>query len=166
MHKLYAPNPCFTADVVLKMVPGRTQPSRTQNHSHVMLPLQSVASVAQPRYIPVASCDHCTHRASCKTAAVAFVKFAASAKAQSVYIMTGWMVASANANSACSAASQKVVGLLTLTMKACMSQNCWPAGERVKGRLVVSFVNEQGMLEAGLDYGGLIKEFLEQVLTD
>jgi len=33
----------------------------------------------------------------------------------------------------------------------------------VKGRLVVSFVNEQGMLEAGLDYGGLVKEFLEQV---
>lgn len=33
----------------------------------------------------------------------------------------------------------------------------------MKGRLVVSFVNEQGMLEAGLDYGGLIKEFLEQV---
>ena len=37
------------------------------------------------------------------------------------------------------------------------------AGERVKGRLVVSFVNRQGMLEAGLDYGGLVKEFLEQV---
>jgi len=33
----------------------------------------------------------------------------------------------------------------------------------VKGRLVLSFVNEQGMLEAGLDYGGLVKEFLEQV---
>jgi len=38
------------------------------------------------------------------------------------------------------------------------------AGPAVKGRLVVSFVNEQGMLEAGLDYGGLVKEFLEQVL--
>ena len=37
------------------------------------------------------------------------------------------------------------------------------AGPAVKGRLVVSFVNEQGMLEAGLDYGGLVKEFLEQV---
>ncbi len=37
------------------------------------------------------------------------------------------------------------------------------AGAAVKGRLVVSFVNEQGMLEAGLDYGGLVKEFLEQV---
>ena len=36
-------------------------------------------------------------------------------------------------------------------------------GDRVKGRLVVSFVNEQGMLEAGLDYGGLVKEFLEKV---
>ena len=24
-------------------------------------------------------------------------------------------------------------------------------------------MNEQGMLEAGLDYGGLVKEFLEQV---
>lgn len=35
----------------------------------------------------------------------------------------------------------------------------------MKGRLVVSFVNEQGMLEAGLDYGGLVKEFLEQVPT-
>lgn len=34
----------------------------------------------------------------------------------------------------------------------------------MKSRLVVSFVNEQGMLEAGLDYGGLVKEFLEQVL--
>lgn len=30
---------------------------------------------------------------------------------------------------------------------------------------MVSFVNEQGMLEAGLDYGGLVKEFLEQVVT-
>ena len=39
------------------------------------------------------------------------------------------------------------------------------AGAAVKGRLVVSFVNEQGMLEAGLDYGGLVKEFLEQVAT-
>ena len=38
------------------------------------------------------------------------------------------------------------------------------AGPAVKGRLVVSFVNEQGLLEAGLDYGGLVKEFLEQVL--
>ena len=37
------------------------------------------------------------------------------------------------------------------------------AGAAVKGRLVVTFVNEQGMLEAGLDYGGLVKEFLEQV---
>ena len=39
------------------------------------------------------------------------------------------------------------------------------AGAAVKGRLVVTFVNEQGMLEAGLDYGGLVKEFLEQVRT-
>lgn len=37
------------------------------------------------------------------------------------------------------------------------------AGAAAKGRLVVSFVNEQRMLEAGLDYGGLVKEFLEQV---
>ena len=37
------------------------------------------------------------------------------------------------------------------------------AGPALKGRLVVSFINEQGMLEAGLDYGGLVKEFLEQV---
>ena len=37
------------------------------------------------------------------------------------------------------------------------------AGSAIKGRLMVSFVNEQGMLEAGLDYGGLVREFLQQV---
>ncbi len=36
-------------------------------------------------------------------------------------------------------------------------------GAHVKGRLVVSFVNASGNLEAGLDYGGLVKEFLEEV---
>ncbi|KAL3151218.1 hypothetical protein ABBQ38_013059 [Trebouxia sp. C0009 RCD-2024] len=48
-------------------------------------------------------------------------------------------------------------------------QDGWSAlrnsGPTAKGRLVVSFVNEQGMLEAGLDYGGLVKEFLEQVIS-
>ncbi|KAL0028291.1 hypothetical protein WJX79_007793 [Trebouxia sp. C0005] len=39
------------------------------------------------------------------------------------------------------------------------------AGPAVKSRLMVSFVNEQGMLEAGLDYGGLVKEFLEQAIS-
>lgn len=36
-------------------------------------------------------------------------------------------------------------------------------GQAMKGRLVVSFVNSSGLEEAGLDYGGLIKEFLEEV---
>ncbi|KAK9815844.1 hypothetical protein WJX72_010650 [[Myrmecia] bisecta] len=38
------------------------------------------------------------------------------------------------------------------------------AGSAVKGRLQVTFVNEAGLLEAGLDYGGLVKEFLEEVV--
>lgn len=46
-----------------------------------------------------------------------------------------------------------------------VTATCSVSGAVVKGRLVVSFVNEQGMLEAGLDYGGLVKEFLEQVAT-
>lgn len=37
------------------------------------------------------------------------------------------------------------------------------AGAQIKGRLVVSFVSVHGRLEAGLDYGGLVKEFLEEV---
>eukprot|EP00891_Asterochloris_glomerata_P009406 jgi/Astpho2/9406/e_gw1.00145.21.1_t len=36
------------------------------------------------------------------------------------------------------------------------------AGSNVKGRLMVTFVNQQGMTEAGLDYGGLVLEFIEQ----
>ena len=32
---------------------------------------------------------------------------------------------------------------------------------KAKGRIEVKFVNEAGMMEAGLDYGGLLKEFLE-----
>ena len=35
-------------------------------------------------------------------------------------------------------------------------------GSKVKGKLQVSFVN-LGVLEAGLDHGGLVKEFLEEV---
>lgn len=37
------------------------------------------------------------------------------------------------------------------------------AGSTIKGRLAVSFVNVHGELEAGLDHGGLVKEFLEEV---
>ena len=51
--------------------------------------------------------------------------------------------------------------------RSSLLQDGWAAlhmeGQSLKGRLVVSFINEQGMLEAGLDYGGLVKEFLEQV---
>jgi hypothetical protein len=35
-------------------------------------------------------------------------------------------------------------------------------GERIKGRLMVSFVSQHGVLEAGIDQGGLAKEFLEE----
>ncbi|KAK9903317.1 hypothetical protein WJX75_002686 [Coccomyxa subellipsoidea] len=38
------------------------------------------------------------------------------------------------------------------------------AGSTIKGRLAVSFVNVHGQLEAGLDHGGLVKEFLEEVV--
>ncbi len=38
------------------------------------------------------------------------------------------------------------------------------AGSAIKGRLCVSFVSMHGELEAGLDYGGLVKEFLEEVI--
>ena len=37
------------------------------------------------------------------------------------------------------------------------------AGGSIKGRLSVSFVNVHGEMEAGLDHGGLVKEFLEEV---
>ena len=37
------------------------------------------------------------------------------------------------------------------------------AGSAIKGRLCVAFVSMHGELEAGLDYGGLVKEFLEEV---
>ncbi|GBG61834.1 hypothetical protein CBR_g23790 [Chara braunii] len=33
-------------------------------------------------------------------------------------------------------------------------------GSKMKGRISVSFVNEQGLAEAGIDYGGVFKEFL------
>lgn len=36
-------------------------------------------------------------------------------------------------------------------------------GAAIKGRLSVSFVSQMGTMEAGLDYGGLVKEFLEEV---
>jgi len=38
-------------------------------------------------------------------------------------------------------------------------------GERLKGPLKVSFVSEAGTAEAGLDFGGLFKEFMTEVLT-
>ncbi|CAL8465528.1 g5064 [Coccomyxa elongata] len=38
------------------------------------------------------------------------------------------------------------------------------AGSAIKGRLCVSFVSMHGELEPGLDYGGLVKEFLEEVV--
>ena len=37
-------------------------------------------------------------------------------------------------------------------------------GPLLKARLSVTFVNEQGLSEAGLDYGGLMKELLEEVV--
>ena len=36
-------------------------------------------------------------------------------------------------------------------------------GEQIKGRLMVSFVSQHGAREAGIDHGGLTKEFLEEV---
>ncbi len=39
-------------------------------------------------------------------------------------------------------------------------------GAAIKGRLMVTFVSQHGVLEAGIDHGGLIKEFLEEVSTD
>mmetsp|Transcript_17431 Transcript_17431/g.48587 ORF Transcript_17431/g.48587 Transcript_17431/m.48587 type:complete len:870 (+) Transcript_17431:468-3077(+) len=38
------------------------------------------------------------------------------------------------------------------------------AGQQLKLRLDVTFVNEQGLQEAGLDYGGLMKDFIEDVI--
>ena len=36
-------------------------------------------------------------------------------------------------------------------------------GTAIKGRLMVTFVSQHGALEAGIDHGGLVKEFLEEV---
>ena len=36
-------------------------------------------------------------------------------------------------------------------------------GPAIKGRLMVTFVSQHGGLEAGIDHGGLVKEFLEEV---
>lgn len=36
-------------------------------------------------------------------------------------------------------------------------------GSRLKSSIHVSFVNESGLPEAGLDYGGLSKEFLTEI---
>ena len=36
-------------------------------------------------------------------------------------------------------------------------------GAAIKGRLMVTFVSQHGVLEAGIDHGGLVKEFLEEV---
>ncbi len=38
-------------------------------------------------------------------------------------------------------------------------------GAAIKGRLMVTFVSQHGVLEAGIDHGGLVKEFLEEVST-
>lgn len=38
-------------------------------------------------------------------------------------------------------------------------------GAAIKGRLMVTFVSQHGVLEAGIDHGGLVKEFLEEVRT-
>lgn len=39
------------------------------------------------------------------------------------------------------------------------------AGSAIKGRLMVTFINQHGALEAGIDHGGLVKEFLEEAST-
>lgn len=36
-------------------------------------------------------------------------------------------------------------------------------GGAVKSRLSITFINQQGLQEAGIDMGGLMKEFLESV---
>jgi hypothetical protein len=35
----------------------------------------------------------------------------------------------------------------------------------VKSRLSITFINQQGLQEAGIDMGGLMKEFLESVVA-
>jgi hypothetical protein len=37
------------------------------------------------------------------------------------------------------------------------------AGPAIKARLEVTYLNAQGLQEAGLDYGGLMKDFIEDV---
>ena len=39
-------------------------------------------------------------------------------------------------------------------------------GSAIKGPLSVSFVNATGLAEAGLDQGGLVKEFISEVVRD
>ncbi len=39
------------------------------------------------------------------------------------------------------------------------------AGSAIKGRLMVTFISQHGALEAGIDHGGLVKEFLEEAST-
>ncbi|KAK9832830.1 hypothetical protein WJX81_005036 [Elliptochloris bilobata] len=39
-------------------------------------------------------------------------------------------------------------------------------GGSIRGRLVVTFVNEAGLEEAGLDHGGLVKAFLEEAVRE
>lgn len=41
-----------------------------------------------------------------------------------------------------------------------------PSGKRLKERLFLNFVNDQGMAEAGIDGGGLLKEFIDSVVRD
>jgi hypothetical protein len=36
--------------------------------------------------------------------------------------------------------------------------------ERLKGRLRIAYVNEAGLAEAGIDGGGLFKDFMEELL--
>lgn len=38
-------------------------------------------------------------------------------------------------------------------------------GSQLKGPMMVSFVNQQGLAEAGVDQGGLLKEFLTEAST-
>uniref|UniRef100_A0A7S1SW68 HECT-type E3 ubiquitin transferase n=1 Tax=Tetraselmis chuii TaxID=63592 RepID=A0A7S1SW68_9CHLO len=40
------------------------------------------------------------------------------------------------------------------------------AGPAIKARLEVTYLNAQGLQEAGLDYGGLMKDFIEDVIHD
>ena len=42
----------------------------------------------------------------------------------------------------------------------------WQAPERLRQRVQIQFVDEHDMMEAGIDGGGLFKEFLEQLIKE